>query len=69
MAYNISRTATRGQRGRSGSTNISLEVNTPDGDYLCQSVKKYSEKSSIIQDLDNQDGFIHYLLLVNQLVP
>ena len=52
--------ASRGSRiGRGGnSANISLSVNTPDGNYLCESGKSYTEKSSIIQDLTNTDGFI-----------
>ncbi len=52
--------ASRGSRiGRGGnSANISLSVNTSDGDYLCKSNKVYTEKSSIIQDLNNADGFI-----------
>ena len=62
MAYrSIQRQRTLGRRFRgSGSSysNISLNINTADGDYLCESSKSYTEKSSIIQDLTNTDGFI-----------
>ena len=43
---------------RVGNSNISLNIATTDGDYLCESNKVYTEKSSIIQDLSNTDGFI-----------
>tara|TARA_R100000152_G_C6782207_1_gene219004 strand:+ start:1024 stop:2769 length:1746 start_codon:yes stop_codon:yes gene_type:complete len=56
MAYR-SRSGT-GRRISSGSANINLNINTTDGDYLCESNKVYTEKSSIIQDLDNSDAFI-----------
>ena len=45
-------------RKTTGSANVQLSVNTPDGEYLCQSNKSYTEKSSIIQNLSNADGFI-----------
>ena len=32
--------------------NVELAINTPDGDYLCTTNKIYTERSSIIQDLD-----------------
>ena len=32
--------------------NVELAINTPDGDYLCTTNKIYTEKSSVIQDLD-----------------
>ena len=50
MAYR-SRSGT-GRRASSGSANINLNINTTDGDYLCESTKVYTEKSSIVQDLD-----------------
>ena len=37
---------------------IKLSINTPEGDYLCQSLKNYTEKASIVQDLDQTDSFI-----------
>ena len=62
MAYGSNRTnvSTRSRSRRLGrkSANISLNVNTTDGDYLCESGKIYTEKSSIIQDLSNTDSFI-----------
>ena len=32
--------------------NVELAINTPDGDYLCTTNKIYTERSTIIQDLD-----------------
>ena len=32
--------------------NVELAINTPDGDYLCTTNKIYTERSSVIQDLD-----------------
>jgi len=64
MAYSSNRTnlSTRSRsRSRGGgiqSANISLSVNTADGNYLCESGKGYTEKASIIQDLTNTDSFI-----------
>ena len=64
MAYGSNRTnlSTRNRSRNRGSgiqsANISLSVNTPDGNYLCESGKGYTEKSSIIQDLTNTDSFI-----------
>ena len=40
-----------------GSAAIQLAIGTPDGNYVCQSVKGYTEKSSIIQDLTDSDSF------------
>ncbi len=40
------------------SANVELEINTPDGNYLCTTNKSYTDKSSIIQDVDNTDSFI-----------
>ena len=45
-------------RGGGGTAGIQLSVGTPDGNYLCQSVKPYADKSSIIQEVDNTDSFI-----------
>ena len=68
MAYGSNRTGesrrSRSRRLGRKSANINLSVNTTDGDYLCESNKIYTEKSSIIQDLTNTDSFIHFLLLV-----
>ena len=62
MAYGSNRTngnnILRPNRSQSGSSNISLNIRTTDGDYLCESNKIYTEKSSIIQDLTNTDSFI-----------
>ena len=44
--------------GGGGTAGIQLAVGTPDGNYLCQSVKPYADKSSIIQEVDNTDSFI-----------
>ena len=45
---------------RSGGQDASVElvVNTPDGDYQCITPKVYTDKSSVIQDIDDSDGFI-----------
>tara|TARA_Y100001938_G_scaffold136944_1_gene200511 strand:+ start:3007 stop:4779 length:1773 start_codon:yes stop_codon:yes gene_type:complete len=56
MAYTNLTTA--GRRRLSGSAKINLNIETNDGDYLCESSKLYTEKSSITQDLDNSDAFI-----------
>ena len=45
-------------RGGGGTAGIQLAVGTPDGNYVCQSVKPYTEKASIIQDVDTTDSFI-----------
>jgi hypothetical protein len=37
---------------------VGLMVITEDGDYLCESLKNYTEKASIVQDLSTADGFI-----------
>ena len=62
MAYGSNRTGesrrSRSRRLGRKSANINLSVNTTDGDYLCESGKAYTEKSSIIQDLTNTDSFI-----------
>ena len=54
MAYG-SRTTNRQRTpiARAGvkSANVSLEVKSPDGDYICQTPKSYTEKSTIIQDI------------------
>ena len=42
----------------SGTAGVQLTIETPDGDYLCQSAKRYTEKASIVQDLDFTDSFI-----------
>ena len=45
--------------GPSGNqADIQLSINTPEGGYLCQSLKNYTEKASIVQDLDQTDSFI-----------
>ena len=41
-----------------GTAGVQLAVGTPDGNYVCQSVKPYTEKASIIQDVDTTDSFI-----------
>ena len=61
MAYR--NTTTNRQRtpiSRAGvkSANVSLEVKSPDGDYMCQTPKSYTEKSSIIQEVNDSDGFL-----------
>ena len=38
--------------------NVELEIRSDDGDYLCNSLKNYTEKASIMQDLSTADGFI-----------
>ena len=38
--------------------NVELEIKSDDGDYLCNSLKNYTEKASIMQDLSTADGFI-----------
>ena len=45
---------------RSGGQDASVElaVNTPDGDYQCITPKVYTDKSSVVQDIDDNDGFI-----------
>ena len=55
MAYtkatrNIQTTQPRTVNG-SGTADVQLSIGTSDGDYLCQSVKGYAEKSSIVQNL------------------
>ena len=40
------------------SANVELEIKSSDGDYLCNSTKRYTEKASIVQDLTTADGFI-----------
>ena len=45
-------------RGGVGTAGVQLAVGTPDGNYVCQSVKPYTDKSSVILDVDNSDGFI-----------
>ena len=48
-----------GSRG-SGVKNagVGLMVISEDGDYLCDSLKNYTEKASIVQELSTADGFI-----------
>ena len=41
-----------------GSAGVQLAIGTPDGDYICQTIKPYTDKSSIIQDVDTTDSFI-----------
>ena len=57
MAYG-STTRNRIGTRKTGSARVNLNINTTDGDYLCESSKGYTEKSSIIQDLTNTDSFI-----------
>ena len=45
-------------RTGSKSANVELSITTPDGDYLCESSKGYTDKASVIQELDNNDAFI-----------
>ena len=45
-------------RSGGGTAGIQLAVGTPDGNYLCQSIKTYTDKSSIILDVNNTDSFI-----------
>ena len=40
------------------SANVELQIKSSDGDYLCNSLKNYTEKASIVQDLSNHDSFI-----------
>ena len=60
-------TAAGGGRGPTGNgTSVELLVTTPEGDYLCQTSKPYTEKASIVQELDSSDGFLtlsQFLLL------
>ena len=52
-------TAAGGGRGPTGNgTRVELLVTTPEGDYLCQTSKPYTEKASIVQELDSSDGFL-----------
>ena len=60
MAYSVQKK--NNGNGRVSTNNnkadIQLSINTPEGDYLCQSLKNYTEKASIVQDLDQTDSFI-----------
>ena len=45
-------------RSGGGEAGVQLTIGTPDGTYMCQTVKPYNDKSSIIQDVDTTDSFI-----------
>ena len=55
MSYTIA-TRNRSNNNRTSANgkvaNVELELKTPDGDYLCTSDRVYTERSTIIQDLD-----------------
>ena len=54
MSYTIAtRNRTNNRASANGKVaNVELELKTPDGDYLCTSDRVYTERSTIIQDLD-----------------
>ena len=60
MAYGnrANRRINRNQTSLAKQANVELEVRSDDGDYLCSSLKNYTEKASIVQDLSTADGFI-----------
>ena len=60
MAYSVQKKNNGNGRvsANNNQADIQLSVNTPEGDYLCQSLKNYTEKASIVQDLDQTDSFI-----------
>ena len=60
MAYsNRANRRTNGNNVNVGKTaNVELEIKSSDGDYLCNSLKNYTEKASIVQDLSTADGFV-----------
>tara|TARA_R100001163_G_C5066796_1_gene205442 strand:+ start:479 stop:2335 length:1857 start_codon:yes stop_codon:yes gene_type:complete len=45
-------------RGGAKSAGVRLMVGSPDGNYDCRSMKTYTEKASIVQELSTSDGFI-----------
>ena len=60
MAYGnrANRRINRNQTSLAKQANVELEVKSDDGDYLCSSLKNYTEKASIVQELSTADGFI-----------
>tara|TARA_R100001463_G_scaffold50109_1_gene100153 strand:- start:822 stop:2594 length:1773 start_codon:yes stop_codon:yes gene_type:complete len=60
MAYGnrANRRINRNQTSLAKQANVELEVRSDDGDYLCSSLKNYTEKASIVQELSTADGFI-----------
>ena len=55
MSYTIAtrnRSNNNTTRANGKVANVELELKTPDGDYLCTSDRVYTERSTIIQDLD-----------------
>ena len=38
------------------SASVELKIETPDGDYLCQTSEVYKEKASIVQEVDSTDA-------------
>ena len=60
MAYGnrANRRTNRNQTSLAKQANVELEVKSDDGDYLCSSLKNYTEKASIVQELSTADGFI-----------
>tara|TARA_R110000824_G_scaffold176451_1_gene355409 strand:+ start:462 stop:2225 length:1764 start_codon:yes stop_codon:yes gene_type:complete len=60
MAYGsrINKLRTTTTQTSSKSANVELNINTPDGDYLCRTGKVYNDKVSIITALDDSDAFI-----------
>ena len=45
-------------RGGSSTSTIALAIGTPEGEYRCGSLKDYTEKASIVQEVDDTDAFI-----------
>ena len=45
-------------RGGAKNAGVRLMVGSPDGNYDCRSMKTYTEKASIVQELSTADGFI-----------
>ena len=45
-------------RGGAKNAGVRLMVGSPDGKYDCRSIKNYTEKASIVQELTTADGFI-----------
>ena len=45
-------------RGGAKNAGVRLMVGSPDGNYDCRSIKNYTEKASIVQELTTADGFI-----------
>ena len=45
-------------RSGGGQAGVQLTIGTPDGTYMCQTMKAYNDRASIIQDVDTTDSFI-----------